>query len=67
LIGVTFLETPIVLLCVVLGVYPKPVIRAAQQDVDMIAHIADLACQRAAAEATRPIAPPQPPELPCPS
>jgi NADH-quinone oxidoreductase subunit M len=58
------LLTPIVLLCVVLGVYPKPVIRAAQPDVDMIAHIADLARQRAAAEATRPTAPPQPPELP---
>jgi NADH-quinone oxidoreductase subunit M len=56
------LLTPIVLLCVLLGVYPKPVIRAAQPDVDMISYIADLARQRAAT--TQPTAPAHPPELP---
>jgi NADH-quinone oxidoreductase subunit M len=57
------LLTPIVLLCVVLGVYPKPVIRAAQPDVDMVAHIANLARQRAAAPAQT-TAHLRPPELP---
>jgi len=41
------------------GVYPQPVLRAARPDVDMVAHIADLARQRAAA----PAQPPAPVEL----
>jgi NADH-quinone oxidoreductase subunit M len=53
------LLTPLVILCVVLGVYPQPVLRAARPDVEMVAHIADLARQRAAA----PAQPPAPVEL----
>lgn len=41
------LLAPLAVLAVVLGLYPQPILRAAQPDVDMIAHIADLARQRA--------------------
>jgi NADH-quinone oxidoreductase subunit M len=41
------LLAPLVILCVGLGVYPRPVLRAAQPDVDMVAHIADQARERA--------------------
>jgi NADH-quinone oxidoreductase subunit M len=41
------LIAPLVILCVFLGVFPQPVLRAAQPDVDMVSHIADLARQRA--------------------
>lgn len=37
---------PIVLLCVVLGVYPQPVIRAAEPDLRVVAGIADRALKR---------------------
>src|SRR5262249_13119658 len=37
---------PLVILCVLLGVYPQPVLRAAQPDVNMVAHIAEQARRR---------------------
>jgi NADH-quinone oxidoreductase subunit M len=41
------LLAPIGVLCILLGVYPRPLLRAAQPEVDMVAYIADLARQRA--------------------
>jgi NADH-quinone oxidoreductase subunit M len=41
------LLAPLGVLAVVLGVYPQPILRTAQPEVDMIAHIADLARERA--------------------
>ena len=41
------LLAPIAILCVLIGVYPQPILRASQPDVHMVAHIADLARQRA--------------------
>jgi NADH-quinone oxidoreductase subunit M len=41
------LLAPIGILCLLLGVYPQPVLDTSQPEVDMVAHIADLARQRA--------------------
>ena len=38
---------PLAILCVVLGVYPQPILAPAQPDVDRVARIADMARQRA--------------------
>jgi NADH-quinone oxidoreductase subunit M len=41
------LMAPILVLCIVLGVYPQPVLDASQRDLDVIADIADRARERA--------------------
>jgi NADH-quinone oxidoreductase subunit M len=45
------LLAPLAILCVGIGVYPQPILRASQPDVDMISHIGDMARQRAGLEA----------------
>jgi NADH-quinone oxidoreductase subunit M len=45
------LLAPPAILCVLIGVYPQPILRAAQRDVDMVARIADLARERAGIQA----------------
>jgi NADH-quinone oxidoreductase subunit M len=52
------LVTPLVIFCVLLGVYPQPIIKAAKPDVEMVAYITDLARQRSAEEAGQPAAKP---------
>jgi NADH-quinone oxidoreductase subunit M len=47
------LLTPIAVLCVVIGVYPQPILRASQPDVDRVVRIANLARERAATEQAR--------------
>jgi NADH:ubiquinone oxidoreductase subunit 4 (subunit M) len=44
------LLSPIAILCVVIGVYPQPILRATQPDVDRVVDIANRARQRAASE-----------------
>jgi NADH-quinone oxidoreductase subunit M len=39
--------------CVVIGIYPQPILQSAQPDVDMIARIADMARERAGIEPSR--------------
>jgi NADH-quinone oxidoreductase subunit M len=51
------LLAPLAVLAVVLGVYPQPILDAAQPEVDRIAHIADLARQRAGVELIHPPTP----------
>ena len=45
------LMAPIVILCVVIGIFPQPIIDASQRDVDVIADIAKRARNRAHASA----------------
>ncbi len=48
------LLAPLAFFCVLLGVYPKPMLDASRPEVKMVAHIADLARERAGIEPVMP-------------
>jgi NADH-quinone oxidoreductase subunit M len=50
------LLAPIFVLCVVIGFYPRPILKTAEPDVERIAHVVEKARERAGKPVTRPSA-----------